>query len=324
MAEGTKDMNSGGILLDIKFDIEGKRESFEQLFPDRQIVDVSSKAAFDPEGIRYAVAWRPTPGLLASLPDLEVIFSLGAGVDHIICDETLPDLPLVRFVDPDLTGRMVEWVTLQVLLHMRRQRAYDGLQRDRKWIELPPAAAREFTVGIMGLGELGQACASVLRALDFNIVGWSRSRKTIDGIKSFAGDGELTDFLGSTDILVGLLPYTPETHGIFNRSLFGKMNRSGPLGAPVFINAGRGKSQVETEIISCLDDGTLAGVSLDVFETEPLSADSPLWTFDNAVLTPHVAAVSAPEALANHVKRQIERHEAEEPLQFLVDRDRGY
>lgn len=273
--------------------------------------------------VRYAVVWKQPEGLLATLPNLEVIFSLGAGVDHVLRDPTVPDVPLVRFVDPDLTGRMVEWVTLQCLLHLRRQRVFDNLQRERRWEQLPMPRAREVTVGIMGLGTLGLACAKILMKMDFLVRGLTRHHRTVDGVKMFTGENE-DAFLAGTDILVNLLPLTDETRGLIDSKLIDRLKPNGALGGPIIINAGRGGSQVETDIVAALDDGRLAGVSLDVFETEPLAPESPLWGYDSAILTPHVAATTDPDALVAHVVEQIDRHENGRGLQHLVDRNRGY
>src|SRR5690606_38761434 len=151
--------------------------------------------------------------------------------------------------------------------------------------------AADLTVGIMGLGVLGSDAARKLKVMGFNVIGWSKSKKSIEGVETFAGP-ELDAFLGKTDILVGLLPLTSETSGIFDAGLFSKLRRGGALGAPVFINAGRGGSQVEADLLKALETGTLKGASLDVFETEPLPSNSPFWTMDNVEMTPHSAADS--------------------------------
>lgn len=313
------------VLLQIRWDADNKVTAFENRLQNHTVFNHDGESEVDLSAVKYAVVWKPDPGLLASLSSLEVIFSLGAGVDHLLNDPDLPtDKPIVRFVDPDLTGRMTEWVTLQVLMHLRQQRTYDAQQRNHLWQEHPQPAAKHLRVGIMGFGELGQACAEVLLALGFQVNGWSRSRKDVSGVTSYAGDEELDSFLSATDILVSLLPYTDATHGVLNKTLFVKLARDNPFGAPYLINAGRGGSQVEADIVSALEDGTLAGVSLDVFETEPLDTSSPLWDFDNAILTPHAAALSEPEALANYVGSQIERYEAGGALENLVDMKRGY
>jgi glyoxylate/hydroxypyruvate reductase len=274
--------------------------------------------------VRYALVWKPRPDVLERLPHLEVIFSLGAGVDHILSLPKLPDVPIVRIVDPDLTGRMVEYVVWQVLHHHRRGLEYARQQSERLWRERRQPAAHEVTIGIMGLGVLGQAAAEALGRLGFRLAGWSRSDKQLRDMACFHGAEGLPRFLGQTDILVALLPLTPETKGILNYKLFAQMKRDGPLVGPVIINAGRGGSQVEADIVAALEDGTLKGASLDVFETEPLPPDSPLWSRPEVVITPHNAAVSDPEALTRQIAGQIAAYERGEPLKNLVDTARGY
>lgn len=308
-------MKTGSILLAGAIS-DAERDLFTREFGDAITTNPS-------EDVRFAVVWKPKLGLMAQLPKLEAIFSLGAGVDHVLRDPGLPDVPLVRFVDPDLTGRMMEWVVLQCLMHLRRQRDYDGRQRDHIWEQLPMPTAREVTVGIMGLGTLGEACAQALRALQFNVRGLVRSAKEVDGVDIFTIDRE-DEFLAGTDMLVNLLPLTDDTRGMIDTSLISKLCAEGPLGGPIIVNAGRGGSQVEADIADALRSGTLAGVSLDVFEIEPLPTDSPLWDFDNAMLTPHMAAATDPSALVAHVKRQIWRLERGETLEHIVDRSRGY
>jgi len=278
----------------------------------------------DPATVEYACAWKAPPGLLATLPNLRAIFSLGAGVDHLLSDPTLPDVPIVRIADPDLTMRMTEYVVLHVLLHHRRFKRYDASQRARRWRDEGDPAASDVRVGIMGLGVLGQAAVAALRPLGFQLAGWSRTAKTVPGIETFSGHTGLTPFLARTDILVCLLPLTPETHGFLNYQLFQQLARDGALGGPALINAGRGGSQVEADILRALDDGTLTGASLDVFEREPLPADSPLWTHPKLFITPHNAAQSDPKALTKYVLGQIERFERGLPLENVVDRQRGY
>ena len=164
----------------------------------------------------------------------------------------------------------------------------------------------------------------MLRHLGFRVSGWSRSAKQIDGVECFHGGTQLDAFLRRTDILVCLLPLTPDTRHILNRGLFAKLNRNSPLGAPVLINAGRGGLQNEADILACLDDGTLGAASLDVFATEPLPADSPFWTHPKVVLTPHNAADTDPDEISKYVARQIERFEAGGALENVVDPARGY
>ena len=301
----------------------------QALAPDRRILETGIDGVFagnpdDLEDVRYVLAWKPRPELFASLANLQVLFSLGAGVDHIFCLPTLPDVSMARIVDPNLTARMSEYVAWQVLHHHRQGLAYARLQAKRRWDEQRQPAASEVTVGIMGLGVLGRDAAEVLVRLGFHVIGWSRTEKTIDGLATYHGKPGLELFLGQSDILVSLLPLTPATTGLINRSLLLRLKRDGRLGGPVLINAGRGGSQVDADIAAALADGTLAGASLDVFQDEPLPPDSPLWGLENLVITPHVAAVSSPRALARNIIEQITAFESGKPLQNLVDPARGY
>jgi glyoxylate/hydroxypyruvate reductase A len=275
--------------------------------------------------IDYAAAWLPPANVLKGLPNLKVIFSLGAGVDAILKDPTLPaDKPIVRVNDPDLTGRMTEYIVLQVLMHHRQQRRIDENQRRKTWDSFPTHAARGLSVGIMGLGVMGRDSAEKLRDLGFRVAGWSRSRKAIPGIESFAGEGEFDAFLARTDILISLLPATPGTDGIINQTTIRKLSRNGPFGAPIVINAGRGRQQVAKDILAALDAGELHAATLDVFAEEPLPPNSPFWTHPKVSVTPHCAADSDPETICAYVYAQIERHRRGEPLENLVDIGRGY
>jgi glyoxylate/hydroxypyruvate reductase A len=315
-------LDKGAVVIDLKFGRHDVEEALKQAFAGREVLHASDKSA-DLAAARYAVLWKPDPDLFVRAPRLEVLFSGGAGVDSILGVPGLPDTPIVRFVDHTLTTRMSEWVVLQCLAHLRQVPAYLKQQRARQWHERPQPQASEVTVGVMGLGVLGQDAAHKLKMMGFSVIGWSRSRKSLEGIETFDADG-LDAFLARTDILVGLLPLTQQTRGIFDASLFNKLRHTGPMSGPVFINAGRGGSQVETDLAAALTKGTLAGASLDVFETEPLDTASPLWAMDNVLITPHAASASDVKALFRNAEAQMERHEAGEPLQHVVDRKTGY
>jgi len=279
------------------------------------------------EDIKYALAWGPPMGSLAKFPNLEAIISVGAGVDHLLKDPDLPAVPVVRYVDPDLTGRMVEYVTLQVLYHQRRMSEYQEHQRASTWQYVPEPAAHEVRVGIMGLGVMGEASVAPLRALGYRLRGWSRTRKSISGMTCFAGLDQLPAFLSETDILVCVLPLTPDTRGILDRNLIRAMSSTGRhprFPGPVLINAGRGGLQKGDEILDSLDKGELYAASLDVFEQEPLPVESRFWQHPRVVVTPHNAAESTPEAIVTYMFRQIERHKNGLPLENIVDRRRGY
>ena len=305
------------------WEIEAWLDRFRRALPGRDVVALGE--SFDPAAVRYAASWKHPVGSLATLPNLEVIFSLGAGVDHILADPHLPERPIVRVVDRDLTTRMSEWVVLHCLMHLRRTRLYLAQQSRREWNDVrdQPAAA-DVRVGVMGLGVLGGDAARKLAVMGFDVAGWSRSPKRLDGLPTFAGAEALPAFLARTDILVCLLPLTAGTRGILRRDLFSSLARDGRLGRPIILNAGRGGLQVEADIAACLDDGTLGAATLDVFETEPLPASSPLWLHPGVVATPHNAAASDPDAISRAIADAISRYEAGEPLRNVVDPTTGY
>lgn len=274
----------------------------------------------DPADIDYALVWKPPPGLLAGLPALKVIFSLGAGVDALLQDATLPDRPLVRMVEPGLTEGMTEYVCLHVLRWHRDAPLFEAQQRAGVWRQIAHQhLARERRVGIMGLGALGADAAAALTALRFDVAGWSRSRKDLPGVTCHAGADGLAAFLARTDILVCLLPLTPQTRDILNADLFARL----PTGA-VVINAARGQHLVEEDLLAALDSGHLAGATLDVFRTEPLPADHAFWTHPKVTLTPHVAAITQARTAVAQVVDGIERVEGGRPLVNVVDRALGY
>lgn len=311
------------------WDPEPWARRLRERLPDYVVLSTDDRGAYGGDdsnlgAVAHLLTWKPRLDLLARLDGLKAIYSMGAGVDHILGLESLPDVPVVRIVDPDLTARMSEYVVWQVLHHHRQGPAYRRQQKQRVWEELRQPAAREVTVGMLGVGVLGQDAAGLLRRIGFRTIGWSRSEKQIDGMDCFHGKSGLDEMLAQTDILVALLPLTPETDGILDARLIDRLRRDGPLGGPVLINAGRGGSQVDADVAEALRDGRLTGASLDVFPTEPLPADSPLWEAPNLVITPHAAAVSNPKALSAQIAEQIRALDAGRPLANVVDRARGY
>ena len=304
-------------------DAETWIEELRTRLPGRDVV--LPGGAGDPAQVLYAVQWKHAPGALARYPNLRVVFSIGAGVDSAFADPALPAVPVVRVVDADLTSRMSEWVVLHVLLHHRQQRMYDWQQSEKLWSDdaMQPAA-RDVRIGIMGMGVLGQDAARKLKMIGFDVAGWARTAKALPGIETFAGNGELGPFLARTDILVALLPLTPDTRGMINAGLIRKLARDSRLGGPMLLNAGRGGLQVERDILACLEDGSLRAATLDVFEREPLPQDSPLWHHPAVTISPHNAAISDPGAIAAGIAAQIEAFERGAPLANVVDRKSGY
>ena len=274
--------------------------------------------------IHYAIAWHQPPDVLGHLPNLKAIFSLGAGVDHVLKDPTLPDLPIVRVVSENLAQHMVEFVTWRVLDHHRQGAQYRLQQTRTEWNELSQPISSEISVGFMGIGELGRKAAAAVAALGFPVNGWSRRPAEIAGMTTFAGADGLPHFLAATDILVVLLPLTPATQGIITYDVVRQLRRDNALGGSVLINAGRGGLQRETEILRALDEGLLGEASLDVFETEPLPESSPLWRHPKVFVTPHAAAASDPRAITMPMLKQMDAYDRGEPLKNLVDRAEGY
>jgi glyoxylate/hydroxypyruvate reductase A len=272
------------------------------------------------ESIRYALVWHPEPGELAKLPALELVFSIGAGVDHLVGDSLVPGgLPVVRNVDPGLTAGMVEHVVYHVIRFHRRMADYEADQRAGLWRPRLQTASGEHGVGIMGLGTLGGACANAIAALGFRVSGWGRSAREDAQCEYFQGPDGLRAFLGQSEILVCLLPLTPETRGI----LCGKTLAMLPPES-CLINVGRGPLVVESELLEALDRGHLRAAALDVFEQEPLPAGHPFWRHPSVTMTPHVASITLPATSAPHIIANIERHRRGQTLTHLADLERGY
>ena len=298
--------------------VEPWRDALNRLDPSiefRVFPDIGNPADID-----SVLIWKPPQGLLKELPNLKVIFSLGAGIDHLLGDPELPDgVPVVKMVDRSLTAGMSEWVTLMVLRHHRDLPLYERQQRERVWKEHIPKPPWRRRVGILGLGELGGAAARALAALRFDVAGWSRGPKEIDGITCFHGRDGLGPFLARSEILVCLLPLTPETEGLLDAELFAKL----PKGAFV-VNVGRGGHLVDADLVAALDSDHLSGAALDVFHDEPLADDHSFWAHPKVLVTPHIASLTLPETAAESVVENLQRLRRGEPLKNVVDLSRGY
>lgn len=279
---------------------------------------------FNADDIHYIYVWKPLENAFEGLNNLKIVLSLGAGVDALLRHPNLPEgVPIVRFVERELTQCMTDYVVANVAMHHRATARYLSDQRNRNWTQFYPPAAWDIQVGVMGLGELGRTAAQKLSGLGYQVRGWSRGEKQIDGVNTFAGNAEFDTFLAGTDILVNLLPLTSATENILNMSLFKKLRRS-LVSGPVIINAARGGHQDEDEIVAALTDGTLGAASLDVFKTEPLPQDSPLWSAPNCFITPHIAAISNPDSGAAYFAKVLLDHEQGLPLVNVVDPAQGY
>ena len=293
-------------------------EQLQALLPDWTIRPIHDPG--DVEKITYAVVWKPATGAFLPFPHLKAIVSLGAGIDHVLADAELPrQMPIIRTVGTDLTQRMREYVALHVLRHHRDMPAIAANQREKRWQQLvvPPATQRR--VGVMGLGNLGGTAARTLASLGFETLGWSRTRHEIDGVTTYAGDGEFADFLARCDILVCLLPLTEATTGILDADLFATL----PRGASV-INAGRGPHLVEGDLLDALESGQLSHATLDVFHIEPLPSEHPFWAHPAITVTPHIASLIDAPTGSRIVAANIERFEATGHVEDLADAERGY
>ncbi|HTS55361.1 MAG TPA: glyoxylate/hydroxypyruvate reductase A [Burkholderiales bacterium] len=274
----------------------------------------------EPARVSYALVWRPRPGLLASLPNLKAILSLGAGVDHLLLDPHLPDaVPIVRMVDAGLAVQMSEYALYGVLHFHRSMQRYAEQQQRALWRQLPAVPAAQRTVGVMGLGVLGSDFIRKLVPLGFSVLGWSRTPRRLENVTSFHGPEGLSEFLGQSEILVNFLPLTADTAGVLSASTFARL----PRGACI-INIARGAHLNERDLLAALEQGQLGGAMLDVFQHEPLPPEHPFWHHPRIVVTPHVAAQAIAELMVSQVIDNIRCIERGEPPLGLVDRGRGY
>lgn len=282
-----------------------------RLFPD--VGDIAE--------IEAAVVWTAHDMMeLRRYPNLRVIVSMGAGVDHLFRPPgPPPGVPVARLLDTRLTQGMTEWVLLNVLRFHRQDLEYRDQQARKVWHELPAPETSARRIGMLGLGELGADAARALMALGFPVMGWSRRPKVVAGVETFHGPDGLMAMAARSDMLVCLLPLTPETRGVIDARLLGAMKRGGYL-----LNSARGGHMVGADVLAALDSGHLAGAALDVFEPEPLPADSAFWTHPKVILTPHAASITIPSSAAPQVVENIHRARAGQALINLVDFSAGY
>jgi glyoxylate/hydroxypyruvate reductase A len=298
-------------------DAEAWRAALVGALPDLEVD--TAREPRDPAAVRFALVFRPPPHALAALPRLEAIFSLAAGVEDLLTDPTLPDVPLCRMVDPGLTATIADYAHLAVLRAHRGFDRFAAHQAEARWRPETPKLAGEVTVAVLGLGELGTAVARRLADHGYGVRGWSRTAKTLDGVTTFAGPEGLAPCVRDADVVIALLPATPATGDLFDAAFFAAMTPGA-----TFVNLGRGDQLVEADLLNALDDGRLAGAVLDVFREEPLPAGHPFWRHPRVLVTPHVAGSTLPATGAPVVADNIRRARAGRPLRHVVDRARGY
>ncbi|WP_282371119.1 2-hydroxyacid dehydrogenase [Pseudomonas sp. PS02290] len=273
----------------------------------------------NPEEVEYLAAWQAPDDLTQLLPNLKVLFALSAGVDQLDLSRLPADLPVVRLLDPGITRGMCEYATWAVLSLHRDMLRYREQQAARRWQAhlLQPAEKRR--VGVMGLGTQAQQILATLAPFGFALSGWARSVHEIEGVDCFAGQAQLSAFLGQCDILLCVLPLTEQTEGILDRNLFALLPRGAGL-----VNMGRGGHLVEGDLLEALESGQLGGAILDVLQVEPAGSDHPFWGHPQVVLTPHVAAMTQPASAFGVLLENIRRFERGERMVGQIDRNRGY
>ncbi len=270
--------------------------------------------------IDLILAWRHPLGILKKFPQLKCIASLGAGVDHLMVDQEIPKhVPIIRVMDPYMANDILHYVLTYVLHYVKRVDHWDDCQIQKAWIKKPPFNFADKTVGIMGLGFLGKKAAQALQQIGLKVIGWSNSRKNIPGIQDYEGNAELIHFLSLTDILVCLLPLTPQTENILNDHTLSQLKPNACL-----INLGRGEHLVEADLISSLDSGQLSAAYLDVFRQEPLPTDHPFWRHPKIRITPHIASVTHPQTAVPQLIETYRKLLMGKVVNNVVDLARGY
>ncbi|TSA09589.1 MAG: glyoxylate/hydroxypyruvate reductase A [Comamonadaceae bacterium] len=267
----------------------------------------------------HAVVWAPPQQFFDEQNQLKGIFNIGAGVDALLKLQLPPQATVVRLDDAGMSVQMAEYVCHAVIRHFREFDGYEADIRAGKWSYRKPLERKDFPVGVMGLGVLGARVAQSVAQFDFPVMGWSRSAKTLAGVRCFAGAAQFDDFLAATRILVNLLPLTPETRDIMRLQTLSQLQSGGYV-----INVARGAHLVDEDLLTLLDNGHLAGATLDVFRTEPLPGEHPFWHNPKITITPHTSARTLRDQSIAQIAGKIRALEAGESIVAIVDPVRGY
>lgn len=270
--------------------------------------------------VHFVVAWNHPKQVLNSYPNLKAVSSLGAGADHLLQDESLPgDVPICRVVSESLVSQMKEYVFNTILNYQRNTIRYAIQKQKGSWEAHPNKSPGDFTIGILGLGELGRPTAVYLSSLAYRVNGWSNSAKDIEGVDTYYGEKEFESFISKSKVLVCMLPLTGQTEGILDLEVFKQIIKPGYL-----INVARGEHLVEEDLVYALDKGWLEGATLDVFTEEPLPGQHAFWNRDNIMITPHVSSVTPPGEAAGQIVENYKRALSGIELRNKIDKDKGY
>ncbi len=273
----------------------------------------------DPEAVRFALVWMPPEGFFARFPNLELVINLGAGVDRLVARDDLPDVPVTRLSDPDMARMMAGFALFATLRHARDIPHFEAAQARAEWAYRHPRPAGEISVAVLGLGELGALAATEIARQGFETHGWATGPKDLPGVTVHHGEDALRPLLVRSDIVLCMLPLTPRTRGRLDAAAFAAMK----TGA-AFINLSRGEVVDEEALIEALRSGRLSGATLDVFASEPLPPDSPLWTLPGVLITPHLASVALPRSAAPQIAANIRAVQRGEAPSHSVSKLRGY
>ncbi|MDI3382773.1 2-hydroxyacid dehydrogenase [Xenophilus aerolatus] len=299
-------------------DFETWKKALQAQLPTLQVVHAT--AVERPEDVHYAMAWKPPAGFFQRMPNLRLIINLGAGVDALVArDDLPPGIPITRITDPQMGRMMAGYVLFAVLRHARDIPHFEQAQRRGEWAYRHPRAHADITVAVLGLGQLGAMAATEVQRQGFRTLGWSRSPRRIEGVACRSGMDTLDEVLDQADIVVLMLPLTPETRGLFDRARLQRLKRGA-----AFVNVARGTLVDQAALTELLESGHIDSATLDVFEREPLPAGDPLWRMPKVLITPHLASVAIPESSALQIAANIQRVAAGQEPEHRIDAMRGY
>ena len=298
-------------------DLKQLSEELQNFDPNLE-VDIWPKVK-NKDRVTFAVAWNHPKNVLGNYPNLKAVSSLGAGVNHLLNDESLSEeIKFARLITSSLKSEMAEYVLQAVLAYRQHTTRYTDQKREAFWDKHKLIPKEDSVIGILGLGEMGLSIADLLILNGYKVNGWSRSKKDVEGITSFS-ENELGDFLNSSNILICALPLTDKTHSILDLELFKKLKEPGYL-----INVGRGQHLIEEDLIYAIDTGVLAGAWLDVFEEEPLPSNHLFWNRPKIMITPHIAAVTDPKEAAEQIIENYKRSLSGMEMVNSVEKEKGY